>query len=334
MSNLAPSAFTLNSLAAFYKAAGDELRLKVLQALGNNSFAASELSTLLALSQSRLSHHLKVLTQAGLVEARREGNTLFYRRRLPDWEASPITAAAQQALFHSLNQMALDPDMQAAFELIEQARSAKSQAYFASQDTRLQEDPFLAYSQDYQALAASMLQRALPQGGEALLEIGPGEGQFLAKVAKHFQYLLGIERSPAQLQRAKKLLQAQGVNAQLEQGHWPNQAPAQQFDAVVLNMVLHHMAHPADALIAAARRLKPNGVLIITELCAHQQLWTQTNYGHVWLGFHEQDLQHWLASAGLEAQECQFMALGNGFQLQVRSFTHPKTKQMNGTTTE
>lgn len=318
---LAPP-LSLDTQALFYKAAGDGLRLKVLQALGNNSFAASELSSLLTLSQSRLSHHLKVLTQAGLVEARREGNTLFYRRRLPDWQQAPVLAAAQQALFEGLDQAPVEPHMLSALDALEHQRSAQSQAYFASQDRDISQDPFLIYSDDYQALAASMLNRALPQGGESLLEIGPGEGRFLQLAAPRFKQLVGIERSAIMLKRAQDYLASQEVSASLVQGSWPNNGPAQQFDAVILNMVLHHMAHPADALMAAARRLKPTGVLLITELCAHNQLWTQKNHGHVWLGFSETDLLHWLQSAGLAAEESQFMALRNGFQIQVRSFRH------------
>src|SRR5699024_1704725 len=80
---------TIDALAALLKAAADPLRLQVLQVLGSNSFAASELSALLGLGQSRLSHHLKLLAQAKLVEAKREGNTLFYRRCLPNWKAWP-----------------------------------------------------------------------------------------------------------------------------------------------------------------------------------------------------------------------------------------------------
>lgn len=317
-----PSPVTLNTLAALHKAAGDELRLKVLQALGNNSFSASELSALLHLGQSRLSHHLKVLTQAALVEARREGNTLFYRRRLPDWVLSPMLARAQQALFDGLDETSLDDAMHTALIAIEQQRSALSQAYFASQESDFSQDPFLAYSDDYHALAADMLKRALPNGGESLLEIGPGTGRFLQRVAADFPQLVGFERSATMLTRARQHLDAAQISAQLIQGDWPHNGPAQQFDAVIINMVLHHMAHPADALIAAARRLKPTGVLLITELCAHDQQWAKENCGHVWLGFEEADLLHWLSSAGLAVEESQFMALRNGFQIQVRSFMH------------
>src|SRR5699024_12582670 len=89
---------TLDALAAFLKAAADPLRLQVLQVLGSNSFAASELSALLDLGQSRLSHHLKLLAQAGLVEAKREGNTLFFRSALPSLGNTFAFAYARHAV--------------------------------------------------------------------------------------------------------------------------------------------------------------------------------------------------------------------------------------------
>ena len=79
----APQEQDLDSLAAFLKAAGDPLRLEVLQVLGQNSFGVLELCEIMAIKQSGMSHHLKVLAQGGLVERRREGNSIFYRRRLP-----------------------------------------------------------------------------------------------------------------------------------------------------------------------------------------------------------------------------------------------------------
>ncbi|HLR18069.1 MAG TPA: metalloregulator ArsR/SmtB family transcription factor [Alcanivoracaceae bacterium] len=308
------------SLATLLKAASDPLRLQILQVLGSNSFAASELSALLGLAQSRLSHHLKVLAQAEWVEAKREGNTLFYRRRLPNWHGSKEVAALQQAVFAAVNHAERQPAVEEALLKIEQQRSAQSQAYFAEQGD-ISNDPVLAYSDDYQDLAAKMLRRALPEKATSALEIGPGEGHFLTRIAPWFQHLVGIDRSTSMLDRAQEHFATHAMPpTELVQGNWPHNAPAQQFDAVILNMVLHHLAHPADSFIAAARRLKPKGVLLITELCEHQQHWTKEKCGHVWLGFAAEDLQRWAAEAGLVPQEVQFLALRNGFQIQVRSF--------------
>ncbi len=78
-----PTFSPTDALAAFCKAAGEPLRLNILRALSNDSFGVLELAHIFATGQSGISHHLKVLTQAGLVTSRREGNAIFYRRSLP-----------------------------------------------------------------------------------------------------------------------------------------------------------------------------------------------------------------------------------------------------------
>jgi len=91
-------------------------------------------------------------------------------------------------------------------------------------------------------------------------------------------------------------------------------------DAVVLNMVLHHLPAPASAIGAAARQLNEGGTLLITDLCRHDQHWAHEACGDFWLGFEEADLVDWAGRAGLALQESQFLALRNGFQVQVRTF--------------
>ncbi len=75
----APAALDLpfNDLAATLKAAGDPLRLEILRLLARDSFGVMELSRIFDTKQSGMSHHLKVLANAGLVATRREGNSIF-----------------------------------------------------------------------------------------------------------------------------------------------------------------------------------------------------------------------------------------------------------------
>lgn len=94
-------------------------------------------------------------------------------------------------------------------------------------------------------------------------------------------------------------------------------------DCLVLNMVLHHFAAPADALQQLARRLSPGGSLLITELCSHNQSWTRQACGDLWLGFEQDDLTRWALAAGLVSGESLYVGLRNGFQIQVRHFAKP-----------
>jgi len=307
-------------LAGFLKAAGDPLRLQVLQVLGQNSFGVLELCDIMAMKQSGMSHHLKVLAQGGLVEKRREGNSIFYRRRLP--QADSVEGALHEALLAELDDGHLDPGVAERLEQVQSQRAEQSRAYFARHAEQVggQQELIADYEQ-YAEQALELLTRACPAGGTAL-EIGPGDGQFLLELAARFDTVVGLDNAEAMLERARQSLAvAKRQNVQLILGEWPaSAATLPTADAVVLNMVLHHLPAPASAIAAAARQLNDGGTLLITDLCRHDQHWAHEACGDFWLGFEEADLVDWAGRAGLELQESQFLALRNGFQVQVRTF--------------
>jgi ArsR family transcriptional regulator len=102
-------------------------------------------------------------------------------------------------------------------------------------------------------------------------------------------------------------------------------------DCVVVNMVLHHFAAPAEALKQLARLVKTGGSLLVTELCSHDQSWARTACGDLWLGFDQEDLARWADAAGLTPGESLYVGLKNGFQIQVRHFAKPDAKHTQGT---
>lgn len=307
-------------LAGFLKAAGDPLRLQVLQVLGQNSFGVLELCDIMAMKQSGMSHHLKVLAQGGLVEKRREGNSIFYRRRLP--QADSVEGALHEALLAELDDGHLEPGVAERLEQVQSQRAEQSRAYFARHAEQVggQQELIADYEQ-YAEQALELLTRACPAGGTAL-EIGPGDGQFLLELAARFDTVVGLDNAEAMLERARlSLAVAKRQNVQLILGEWPASATTlPTADAVVLNMVLHHLPAPASAIAAAARQLDDGGTLLITDLCRHDQHWAHEACGDFWLGFEEADLVDWAGRAGLALQESQFLALRNGFQVQVRTF--------------
>src|SRR5690554_2348780 len=104
-----PTFSPTDALAAFCKAAGEPLRLNILRALSNDSFGVLELAHIFATGQSGVSHHLKVLTQAGLVTSRREGNAIFYRRSLPHSQGRD--ELLHQALLSSLDKLPVSEEI-------------------------------------------------------------------------------------------------------------------------------------------------------------------------------------------------------------------------------
>lgn len=306
----------LEPLRRMLAAAGDSLRLAVLQALGQSSFGVLELCEICAVKQPAMSHYLKVMTEAGLVEKRREGNAIFYRRCLPG-------DTLHGALLDRIDGLPLADEFAARLALIQTRRAEQSRAWFERFATeRNFEGELIADYPQYGEIALQLLERALPPAPALAIEIGPGEGEFLVELARRCRRVIGYDNAPAVLERARRNVAAAGCdNVALVEGEWPAVAPDQaEADVAVLNMVLHHMPAPADALRAAAWRLKPGGVLLVTELCRHDQHWAHESCGDLWLGFDEHELLAWAQRAGLAQREVQFIAQRNGFQVQVRTF--------------
>src|SRR3990167_2193 len=120
----------VDALAALCKASGDALRLNILRALANDSFGVLELAQIFATGQSGISHHLKVLAQAGLVATRREGNAIFYRRALA--QGDQLGSRLHSALLEEVDQLPLPAEVQGRIAAVHGQRAAASQEFFAS----------------------------------------------------------------------------------------------------------------------------------------------------------------------------------------------------------
>ena len=311
-----------DDLSALCKAGGDPLRLNVLRALSNDSFGVLELAQIFAIGQSGMSHHLKVLAQADLVATRREGNAIFYRRALPHTEQTGGRLHA--ALLEEVDGLSLPEDVQARIGLVHRQRATASQDFFArtAEKFRAQQD-LIAGLPQYRDSLLSLLDK-LSFGPEATaVEVGPGDGGFLPDLARRFRHVTGLDNSPAMLDLARGICEQKALhNVDLKLADALSEANVLG-DCVVLNMVLHHFAAPAEALKQLANLLKPGASLLVTELCSHDQSWAREACGDLWLGFEQEDLARWAIAAGLVPGESLYVGLRNGFQIQVRHFQRP-----------
>ncbi|MEX6501873.1 ArsR/SmtB family transcription factor [Pseudomonas zhanjiangensis] len=316
-----------DELAALCKAGGDPLRLNVLRALANDSFGVLELAQIFAIGQSGMSHHLKVLAQAGLVATRREGNAIFYRRALSQGERLGGTLHA--ALLDEVDALQLPADVQARIGEVHRQRAAASREFFARTAASFQAQQDLIAGLPHYRDSLLALLDALGFGADATaLEIGPGDGGFLPDLARRFARVTALDNSPAMLDLARQRCAEEALgNVELQLADALNDDYSAA-DCVVLNMVLHHFAAPAEALKTLAQRVKGGGSLLITELCSHDQSWARQACGDLWLGFEQDDLARWAEAAGLCAGESLYLGLRNGFQIQVRHFAKPE--QHNG----
>jgi len=316
------SADDSDQLAALCKAGGDALRLKVLRALASDSFGVLELAQIFATGQSGISHHLKVLAQAGLLATRREGNAIFYRRALP--QSDSLGGTLHAALLEEVDQLVLPGEVQARIAAVHAQRSAASEDFFARMADSFQaRQDLIAGLPQYRDSVLALLDALNLDASATALEVGPGDGSFLPELARRFARVVALDNSPAMLELAHNRCEQEGLgNVELKLADaLHDDCPAA--DCVVLNMVLHHLAAPGEAMKQLARLVKVGGSLLVTELCSHNQSWAREACGDLWLGFEQDDLAHWADAAGLTPGESLYIGLKNGFQIQARYFSRP-----------
>ncbi|CAG8869137.1 Ubiquinone biosynthesis O-methyltransferase [Pseudomonas fluorescens] len=311
-----------DELAALCKAGGDPLRLNVLRALANDSFGVLELAQIFGIGQSGMSHHLKVLAQADLVATRREGNAIFYRRALPHTEL--LGGKLHAALLEEVDNLTLPADVQSRIAQVHGQRAAASQDFFSrvAEKFRAQQD-LIAGLPQYRESVVALLDKLSFDKDATAIEVGPGDGAFLPELARRFAQVTALDNSSAMLELARQVCERDKLtNVSLQLADALN-GVSLKADCVVLNMVLHHFAAPADALKHMANLLQSGGSLLVTELCSHNQSWAKEACGDLWLGFEQDDLARWATAAGLVPGESLYVGLRNGFQIQVRHFQRP-----------
>jgi ArsR family transcriptional regulator len=292
--------------------------------LQQDSFGVSELCALFDIRQPALSHHLKVLAQAGLVATRREGNSIFYRRSVLGQR--PELEALQQQIFQSVDQFDLPAATRSRLEMLQRQREENSRSFFRlhAHEFRQQQDLIASYEQ-YADTVAQVLGDAPLPGRALALEVGPGDGAFLANLSPRFDRVVALDNAIEMLDRARGTAAELGLD-NIDFIHGDTTLLKEgglRADCAVINMVLHHTPDPGQVLRDVAGALLPGGVLLTTDLCRHDQAWARENCGDLWLGFEPQDLTAWAADAGLHDVASVYLAQRNGFQIQVRLFAHP-----------
>ena len=304
----------LATLAQRQRALGDELRLTLLRVLRRSSYAVSELVNIVDMAQSALSHHLKLLHEAGLVARRREGNTIYYRRKLLP------SNAALAGLFDELDQLPLASAVRDRRDQVLEHRRRSSQRFFDEHANAFSEQQArISQAEVYTAVVLQMAARLCLKHQRAL-EIGPGDGQLSNTLATQFKQVSAVDHSERALAHSAAAL-AQHGNVQFHQQPFETLPASGDQDLVVAAMVLHHLPDPALFFDQAAAVLSPGAPLIIAELCSHDQQWAQSACGDLWLGFDDADLIQWAADAGLTASASEFLAQRNGFCIQIHGFS-------------
>jgi ArsR family transcriptional regulator len=254
-----------------------------------------EFTEILGQSQPRLSRHLKLLCDCGLLDRTREGANVWFA--LPTGDDGALARELVARL--PADDPVLEADRrQAARVLAERARIASDSFRHKGADW----DEMRALDLPAQAVEAALMSLipAAPQG--RLLDIGTGTGRVLELLAPRVREALGVDASKAMLALARARLSGLGfAHCAVRQADMYRLPLADQsFDTVVLQMVLHHAEDPVGAVLEATRVLVPGGRLLVIDLVAHDRTDLTEKLAHRWAGFSDAAMNEMLTAAGLE----------------------------------
>ena len=291
-----PAQLRFESLNSALKAAGEATRLRVLALLAEAELTVSELTAILRQSQPRISRHLRLLMQAGLVDRFREGAWAFFRlaERGGAAELARILIARLDVTDDTI---ARDRERLAA---VRAQRAASAQSYFrrhAAEWDRIR-NLHVAEEAVEEAINAAMGQAPM----RALLDLGTGTGRMLELFGPIIDRGLGLDLSLDMLAFARARLDRAGLrHCSVRQGDIYDLALANDaFDAVIIHQVLHFLDDGARAIREAARVLRPAGSLLVVDFAPHRLEFLRDEHAHRRLGFAEETVSEWMQAAGLQ----------------------------------
>jgi ubiquinone/menaquinone biosynthesis C-methylase UbiE len=291
----ASAALDFESLHAALRAAGEGTRLRILALLGEAELTVSDLTKILRQSQPRISRHLKLLAEAGLVERFREGSWAFYRLG----ERGGVADIAQ-ALTSRLDPA--DPVVmrdRGRLAAVRAARAAAAQSYFSAHAAEWDRIRRLhvADAAVEGAIQAALADRPI----RSFLDLGTGTGRMLELFGPEIERGLGIDMSLDMLTLARARLERAGLkHCSVRQGDiYELPVPKDSFDVVIVHQVLHFLDDGARAIAEAARTLRPQGRLLVVDFAPHDLEFLREDHAHLRLGFAPEAISQWLSAAGL-----------------------------------
>jgi SAM-dependent methyltransferase len=287
----------MEHLLTALRAVAEATRLRLVLLCARGELTVSELTHILGQSQPRVSRHLKLLCEAGLLDRFREGSWVFYRLS----QSGPAAVLARQLVAACDDDdptLALDLQRLAA---IKRQRADVAAEYFrqnAAQWHRIR--GLYIDEREVEAALAEIIGRADPR---ELLDIGTGTGRMLEILGPRVETALGIDESREMLAVARVNLERAGLdNARVRLGDmYQLDLPDASFDAVVIHQVLHYADRPVAVIAEAARVLRPLGILLVVDFAPHDLEFLRAEHAHRRLGFDNREIAEWCRAAGLDA---------------------------------
>jgi len=293
-------------LADRFQALADPTRLRVLALLRIMELSVGELAQVLGQSQPRVSRHLKILADAGVLERRKEGSWVFLT--LTDAEANEALFGLIDAWADAATRTLFAADA-ARTDAIRAERAEAANRYFAGHAGVWDQIRSLhvAESDVERAIDGALGRRPLGR----LVDIGTGTGRMIELFAPRATQAIGIDRSSEMLRLARVKLEAAGIHPSLRQGDMYALPLADGCaDSVIIHQVLHYAHSPAAAIVEAARVLAPGGTLLVVDFAAHEREELRSTDAHIRLGFEDEVMAGWFAAADLEVDHVEHLEGG------------------------
>ena len=293
----------MEELLSCLRAAAEPTRLRLLALCAQGDMTVSDLTHILGQSQPRVSRHLKLLCEAGLLDRFREGSWVIYRFADNTSAAGAIARALVSLVPEGDQQSAHDRERLAE---IKEMHAATADSYFRANAD--QWDRIRSLHIDESEVEQALLD-ALPEHANDMLDVGTGTGRMLQLFAHHIDRGVGIDMSRDMLAVARANLEASGLrhcHVRLGDMYRLSMGEAA-FDAVVIHQVLHYADRPASVIGEAARVLRPGGALLIVDFAPHTLESLRTEHAHRRLGFADREVFAWCEAAVLVANNARHL---------------------------
>lgn len=282
----------LSGASRLLKALGDETRLRILHLLREEELSCSDLIEILNCGQSRVSTHLSLLKEVGLVQDRKAGRRSFYSFCTGSAAelALPVLEESREA-----NELAAD---RSGLEELRRRRRGEAKGYFDRVAATFGEQ--ILPGRTWEGLSRALL-RLAPRA--RYVDLGIGDGLLTLMLAEVAESVTAVDLSPEMLRQLevrasdRSLTNIETIEGEIEDLPLPDAS----FDVAILSQALHHADSPLKALCEARRVLAPGGQLILLDLAAHNEEWVRDKLQHRHLGFGETQLEQWMAEAGFES---------------------------------
>ncbi len=287
-----------------FKALGDETRYRLFLLLLHHEFNVNEMVQALNMGQSRISRHLKILTESGVLASRRNGSFVYYHAVINDDNTYLIQYLRQGVD----NNPGLKKDLERA-ETIYAERKDRTARFFqevAPDWDKLKQE--ILGPVDLNAIIAKEI-----SSGQTAVDLGCGTGALTYILGSKAQKVIGIDSSPKMLEQARKRFVDNGHNVELRLGeleHVP--LGDEQADTAVVSMALHTLSVPAVGIREAGRVLKKGGRLVLVDFDKHDRPDVRERFGGPWMGLATDEVRQWMEDAGFTLQRTQQIEVKNG----------------------